>query len=463
MREEYLRIESFEEFHVTDCKGKQEVNEHMRYRFQGIIPIGKMKEYAAKGAEECRGHVFAIGEHGREDWLCGVVEDIQLDVAGQTCMMQMTLVSGTILMDIRKHTRTFQSSTLMYHQLLDTCNSAYEKSGKIMTVGKDRQIGQMVVQYQETDWEFVKRLASQNQTVVVADTETWGSKYYFGLPKRDSTITGDMQEYRTQYDMKSYWEKKNQGLTVTKHDFVYYIWESRDIYQLGDRGLINGKPLIVWKIETSMRGNNLYHTYYMKPESAFRTAVSRNPQIVGASLFGTVINVKDEQVKVAVQNDENAENTGNRWFPYATMYSSSDGSGWYCMPEIGDSVRLYFPTDKEEEAYAASAYHEVGSSRRKDPSCKFWRNKQGKEIRLAKDRILMTNNKGTYVELSDDEGIEIVSSGAVRIQAEAAMEISSNHSQIELNARTKVSLRQGSTEMKIDKSGFNVKGSRVKL
>lgn len=75
MREEYLRIESFEEFHVTDCKGKQEVNEHMRYRFQGIIPIGKMKEYAAKGAGDCRVHVYAMGEHGREDWLCGVVEE----------------------------------------------------------------------------------------------------------------------------------------------------------------------------------------------------------------------------------------------------------------------------------------------------------------------------------------------------------------------------------------------------
>lgn len=463
MREERLKLKFFDDFRVSDCTGTQEINEHMEYCFKGIIPIARMKEYAALGSGDCWPHVYAMNEDREEIWLCGVIKDMVLKVTGQTCQMQLTLTSGTELMDLQKHTRTFQEKSLRYEQLLDTCNSGYEQAAKIMTVGKSRQIGELVVQYQETDWAFIKRLASQNHTVVVPDAETKGSKYYFGLPKRDAVITGDMQEYEKQCDMKAYWEKKNKGLSVTPQDFTYYIWQSREIYQLGDTGMIEGRPLIVWKIETKMRGNELYHTYYMKPESAFQTIEQDNITVAGASLFGTVTNIQREQVQVTLQEDENADHAGERWFPYATVYSSADGTGWYCMPEKGDQIRLYFPTGKEAEAYVASAYHDAGSGLRSDPSVKFWRNKQGKEIRLAKDRILLTNNDGSYMEMSDEDGIELVSEGSIRIQAGARIEIASPNSLIEMNAKKRISIRQGTTELTVDRDGFNVKGSRIKL
>ena len=34
-----------------------------------------------------------------------------------------------------------------------------------------------------------------------------------------------------------------------------------------------------------------------------------------------------------------------------------------------------------------------------------------KEIQLSPERIVQTNNDGTYIELSDNDGIEIVSEG----------------------------------------------------
>ena len=67
------------------------------------------------------------------------------------------------------------------------------------------------------------------------------------------------------------------------------------------------------------------------------------------------------------------------------------------------------------------------------------------------------------MELSDETGINIVSDGAVHIQAGGSMELSSNTSLIELSAQTKVSIRQGTTELVVDKSGFNVKGAKVKI
>ena len=44
------------------------------------------------------------------------------------------------------------------------------------------------MQYQETDWNFIKRLTGMKHTVVVAECHTYGEKYYFELPKRNNTV-----------------------------------------------------------------------------------------------------------------------------------------------------------------------------------------------------------------------------------------------------------------------------------
>lgn len=47
---------------------------------------------------------------------------------------------------------------------------------------------QFLMQYQETDWNFIKKLTGMKHTVVVAECHTYGEKYYFELPKRNNTV-----------------------------------------------------------------------------------------------------------------------------------------------------------------------------------------------------------------------------------------------------------------------------------
>lgn len=132
------------------------------------------------------------------------------------------------------------------------------------------------------------------------------------------------------------------------------------------------------------------------------------------------------------------------------------------MPEIGDKIRLYFPAEQEKQAYAASAYHEGNASLRTDPACKFWRNKEGKEIQLSPGKILLTNNNGTYIELSDAEGIKMVSEGTISIRANGTMFLTSTNSSIELSAPEKIKLKQGETEMELG-GDLYLSGAQVKL
>jgi len=462
MREERLIVRPFEDLGILDYKSTQIVNEHAKAEIRGRIPFERREDYVKAGKRQTWVQIVAISEGEEFILFYGVIGQLQLEINDRTCIVILKLCSGTQLMDYKEHIRSFQKDSFTYNSLLDICSKEYEKPGRIMTEGNGKRIPHFIMQYRETDWEFIKRLAAMNHTVIFADCSTRGEKYHFGIPDRKFNSEEAPSEYRTRYNMQEYWYKKSCGLTIYTEDTMSYIWEGREVHKLGERRSIDGREVFIWKIESSLKGNELYHTCYMKPRSGFQTVSYDNKRMAGVSLLGKVTKVKNEEVQIMIHCDENKEQSGVCWYSFSTIYSSPDGTGWYCMPEVGDTVRLYFPTNKEEDAYVASAYHEGGAGLRKRPECKFWRNKEGKEIQLAPDRILLTNNDGTYIELSDDEGIEIVSEGSVTVHAGGSLSITSSNSSIEISAPKKIRLKQGSTEMNLG-GDLSMQGAKIRL
>lgn len=461
MREEKLVVQPFTDLKVLDYKSVQQVNEHAKAELRGIIPFDRKDAYMDAGRRQLWVQVMAVSEEKEETLFYGVAVRLQIEVNNGICTVTVSLSSGTLMMDFEEHTRSFQNDEFTYKELLDVCNAGYEDAAKIMTVGKEKHIPHFIMQYRETDWSFIKRLASMNQAVVFTDCSTKGKKYHFGIPDRKAGDDREIKEYRTQYDIQEYWHKKKNGLSIRQEDTLSYIWESREIRKLGENKAIDGRNLFIWKIESFLRGNELYHTCFAKLRSGFQVPMQHNLHLTGGSLSGRVAEVSGEKVQIVIDCDEYKHKKRLCWFSFSSVYSSADGTGWYCMPEIGDIVRLYFPTVKEQDAYVASAYHEEGAGLRSRPERKFWRNKEGKEIQLAPEYILITNNDGTYIELSDQEGIHMVSEGSISIYANGRLNISAGSS-IELSAPHEVTLKQGKTKMNLG-GDIVMQGAKVML
>ena len=150
------------------------------------------------------------------------------------------------------------------------------------------------------------------------------------------------------------------------------------------------------------------------------------------------------------------------WFAYSTVYSSPDGTGWYCMPEIADSVRLYFPTEKEKHGYVISAVHVSGGSGRSDPDQKSLRSKYGKEVLFTPTSITMTNNKGMSVVIDDEEGVSILSDKQISISSKEEIQIASKEQSIHLMSPEKISFQQGDTQFEMT-DRVRMEGSRVQM
>ncbi|WP_313260164.1 phage baseplate assembly protein V [Lacrimispora sp.] len=463
MGERRIAIKPFEMISILDYVGIQEVNEHGIVKVKGLIRAENKEEYIRMAAGETWVQILAYDDNGNESILFnGVLTDFSIQSAGNGCVMELILFTGTKLMDYKKHIKSFQKESYTYKQTVEICNESYSQSGVIMTEGKDSFLPGFVLQYEETDWEFLKRIASFHNTVIVPTCKVKGERYFFGLPDRKVMIEFDTEDYTVRQEAEEYTRKSAGGINIGKADAVSYIVDSREFFELGDKVSFQGMNLYVAKIQTSWLGNELSHKYYLKTKNGLKVIKSYLDDIIGLSLFGTVIAVKDERVKVSIRDDENPQ-SGNRWFSYSTVYSSPDGAGWYCMPETGDTVRLYFPSEDETNAYVISAFQEnQGDGIRRNPDNKIWRNKKGKEIRITPDQILITNNKGMSVELSDRKGIKIVSDSSVSIKASDDICINSMNAGVELSASNSIVLRQGDTVMRMA-DGISFNGAKINL
>lgn len=447
MRENIIKIDAFDVISIVSYRAENELSKQGKAVIKAIIKDKKESEYIDIARRTNWVKVTAVDENEKEKTIFfGLLKSIKFGKESGSSIMELELVTGTCLMENKKHIRSFGRNEEL-NSILDICKKEYENSHYIMGDINNKALG-FTMQYRENDWEFIKRLAASKKTVIIPDYHTQGVKYYFGLPERDiKPLTS------------------NDFRLVINRDYIMYEVGSREIYKLGDRLKFNEKVYTVSKVISQTLGNELYHTYYLVQDIAYilKEIDSYNSKLIGVSLSAGVTKVGTEQVMVSIDEDENTKDLEGIWFSFSTVYSSSNGAGWYCMPEKGDKVRLYFPTEKEADAYVCSAVHEdEGSGIRNNPENKIWRNKYGKEIRLTPDSISITNNMGDYIEISDDEGIKIVSKGNISIRAKDTIEISSEDSNISLTADKRIMLLQEDTQI-ILKDGIIVSGNGVNI
>ncbi len=449
MREQRIVLEPFGLLDILQCSGRVCGKSHGYMSIKGHIHNNRENEYLEMLLQDTWASVRIYDEDGRsEELFSGIVTEGGIEVENGLKTLEITIKTGSFLMDMKEHTRTFQNNGILYDMVLKTLTNSYFNSGCIMVKGQGQSIGKFLCQYQETDWQFAERLASYCNAVLFPNYIGSGVKFYFGLPY--GVNRGVINP--TEYSIKS-----------TQSDITYKV-VLRELFNIGDSVIFQGKSLYVISRDTNYTKGELYHTYKLTQDGQKTSDRLYNDNLAGVSLKASVTAVSGTDVCVSIEEDENKSASGSRCFPYATVYSSPDGTGWYCMPEKGDEVRVYFPSDKEEEAYVFSSVHMTSqdSTERCNPDYKSFMNKQGKEILFKPDSILVTNNEGMSLELSDEEGISIVSDKKIVLQSDEAIEITSVNERVDIVAPKQIALKQGSTNLVLS-DNLTMQGAKVRL
>ena len=121
MRAEKILVEPFEFLNYTELECNRELNRHGEVRVTGLIRREKEQDYMNLAAKETWVSVKVITETGEtRNFFCGVLTNLWVKKENQLSALTIEIKTGTFLLDIEPHIRSFQDCRLRYEDLLRT-------------------------------------------------------------------------------------------------------------------------------------------------------------------------------------------------------------------------------------------------------------------------------------------------------------------------------------------------------
>lgn len=477
---------------IVDIRFHKGVNEHGTAVFRGIVEDEEADRlFMVKNEVTYVAITIADSENGSPDKpvFAGIISELAVTNERGISEVEVHLIGNSVLLDMRPITRTYQKDEAELSNIVN-----HIKDSKIISnpkikinycTGCDKNSkpkNELLVQYHETDYAFLRRCASLQGLPLITSinsTLSEGVNLNIGLVEGASGEI-DAKYYKQRKQMNEFLDAKKSGNDkVTEDDFNVVEVRAREYFDIGSEVRVAGKTLYVYSVDSvydsslnqTVSGGNankdeFWHTYVLAGKKRFCAAPIYNYEMIGASLQATVKEVEKDKIKVDTDADaiNDAKAKDNVAFPFATVYSTNDGTGWYCMPEEGDTVRLYLPTEYEDDAYVISAVHlEEKNGLRDKPDTKFIMNKHKKMVEFTKDTITITNNEGMEIKLDDAKGISIVSNKDISLSAQKEVNIVSKKDEVNLCGKTSVTVKQGTSAYIELKGKATVKATSVHI
>ena len=333
---------------ILDFQTREIPGEHARGNFRLLLSENETGINGLNAPIQLCGHGNTAGA-----LFCGYQEKVEIKEEGRYRIADVQAVSGTILLDQKKCNRVFQKKAQTYMGIANTVTADTEHSACILP-GSDMQTGGTLIQYQETDWNFLKRMASQLGLPLVPDISYYYPRFYLGLPEGEKKELGEILSCDMCFDGRYY--AVSGRCTVDRKDFICYDVVTGTRLSLGDRVTYEGRELTVSRKKTELVRGEVLFTYRLAGESYTRVAPEENPDYTGMSFVGAIVGTQGEQVEVAFDIDQTAAG-GNRY-----GFAPATGNLMYCMPQKGTKTSLYIGNGNEAQGIATGCIRTNGST-----------------------------------------------------------------------------------------------------
>lgn len=424
---EKLRVKGYNFETVLTFEIKNSINNHAELNLTGILKNNDEIQSIFQTTNSKTIEISYIREK-EERLFCGVVTNIEVNVESNVYFVTVEAKSMTYLLDTEVRSRSFQNISMTTYDIVKSIMSNYHKSRFNINIPNE-PIGELLIQYEETDWEFLRRIASKYNQGLFSNMNDIGISFDMGLFERTKTIEFTNEFYEVYKDVDEYeYMIKNQIADAIEMDYLTYKIQNYQALSLGENIRINNQKLYIQKCTYKFSKDMLVNEYELRRGNGLRQKKLFNSKIIGSSIKGKIIGVQGELVKAHLNIDHNQDISSAYWFKFSTMSASSDGSGWYCMPEIGDNIRVYFPTKDEDQCFAISAvstYSEAAEGEEDmmgNPDNKYLKTKYDKQVQLTPEGLFISCDSGQAdAKMTADGNVSIISKNNIDITAEESI------------------------------------------
>ena len=384
-----LDEKNLDNFVIREFVLNENINEHQKLEMQLEMDDEQRKNLERTIEKESVEIVIELAEASenvKRKVFSGIVDYFEiLDYGSYGCRILMKAFSKSVLFDRKneKKYRVFQDRNLMFSDIIDEINKDYAEKKleiKYSDIAK-KQIGTLVVQFDETDWEFLVRLASQLKTgmFVVEQGIILFGMVEMGEVKKENKYFSDYSLVR---DYKNLYYKVQSNKVINLGDTVSISEHSNE----NEKDYGNKGNFSVLKTKIFLKDFVLKSEFLATDMSSYHIFRKYNQKIRGCRIEANVERVLEdggiakmevkfgEGLKKIVQersndksNDKAYDDYGIKRFPlsYQTFYSQTN-TGFFCTPEVNDTVEVYFPNEDERFAKVSWAINNKGNGRFSD-------------------------------------------------------------------------------------------------
>ena len=475
--------------HIKDLRITKKLNDHVKLFFcGGRIEVNEKEDFLSRTNGETRVKVTYTGENSEPALIfAGVATRIKLwFVPGENYYyIKLNGSSETYWLGLVRRRRSFQNKEMPYEKALDKiaqgCWTAVISAGKELmekNSKESKKLGQFTLQYQETDWQFLKRLASRFQTGLVPDPIATKPSLCVGLPegKEYSINEPHILWIKKRIDKHRVIEV-NYDKTSIPEEYVYYKLRTDQFLDIGDTVTLPGiqPSLYVYLSKAYILGSEFYFEAVVTPYGGLRQKPRYNRQLPGVTLEGYVIDVGGpdddplkDKVKVRINFDDPTPPEEAAWLPYATYYSAENHTGFYCLPELGDYVKMRFSsTDEDKSIVVSSTRLERDREKLVDHlNTKMFRTNHRKELALTQTGITLSGKEANLlIRLDQDKGVTISSHNELEIRSKGNLNLQAGR-KVLISAKKAVDIKCGQSKVVLnenEKSGMiHIFGSKVR-
>ncbi len=406
-------ISSFAMEKILDFQTWEDPGEHVRGNFRLLLSENGTDINSMNAPIQLLGQGNTAGA-----LFSGYPEKVEIKEERGYRIADIQAVSGTILLDQKKSNRVFQKKVQTYMGIASTVTADTEHSACILP-GSDMRTGGTLIQYQETDWRFLKRMASQLGLPLVPDTSYYYPRFYLGLPEGEKRELGEIISCDFCFDGRYY--AVSGKCLVDREDFICYDVVTRTSLSLGDRVTYEGRELLVSRKKTELAGGEVIFTYRLAGNGYTWVPWEDNPDYTGMSFVGSIVGTQGEQVEVAFDIDKTAAG-GNRY-----GFAPATGNLMYCMPQKGTKTSLYIGNGDEAQGIATGCIRTNGSTCEGtgSPEKKSFRSEHGKGMDLYPQRMGLDGGETGKITFEDETGTTIESNGGLVLMAKEGIRLES--------------------------------------
>ena len=371
---------------VMELELEEALNEHGSLKIVFRCAGDKAEQIIKKSTPE---DVISLWEE-RNCLFHGVLTYIEQQTYRDEVRLITEWKSLTIKLDRGKKERAVTGESLNFQNIVDKIIATYP--GAFC----DRQLAEgsvpgFLLQYGETDWEFMKRLSGMEDTVLVPDCSRAYPSFSYGLLQWDSVEIKDAEGVSCTKICYDEYEKRAaiDPFDAFLQDSYHISLRTGEWYTLGQAVRHKDVDGVIERIHVCGKDGLVEKTYEIVPKAGVPKHCGYNTYFSGLHLPATVTEVADSRIRVDFEIEQ-MKGGEERYFSYAV-----ESSAWYCMPEVGSSVHIYLPDNDETKAYAVHSMRNTASgakhaSATSDPGVKSFTHPSGSAMQLDGGKLLLT-------------------------------------------------------------------------